>query len=323
MSRCIFCGYCELACPFDAITLGNEFEISEYSRDDLIYTKDMLLGRADQARAGRRPRPLRHADPVLQGPLVIVASAATSSSGSVWVVAAFACLGSGDRGRHLLEPVLLGARADREPRLARRALPAALGRVRRRRAGARLRRRGDGDVPVRDRLPRRRADAPWAGGPSWQAVGAVARRGRAPGRDHRRDRPEGRRTPLGRGRHHARASAARPRSGGCSSPTTCSRSRSPRSCCSSPRSAASSSAATRAHDRPEATPRDDGARTSPGTSCVAAFLFATGALGVLHPAQPADRPALARDHAQRREPRPDRVRAPLRRAATARSSRSR
>ena len=33
------------SCPpaFDAITLGNEFEISEYSRDDLIYTKDMLL----------------------------------------------------------------------------------------------------------------------------------------------------------------------------------------------------------------------------------------------------------------------------------------
>jgi len=43
MSRCIFCGYCEIACPFDAITLGNEFEIAEYSRDDLIYTKDMLL----------------------------------------------------------------------------------------------------------------------------------------------------------------------------------------------------------------------------------------------------------------------------------------
>src|SRR5262249_24138537 len=43
MSRCIFCGYCELACPFDAITLGNEYELAEYDRDDQIYTKDMLL----------------------------------------------------------------------------------------------------------------------------------------------------------------------------------------------------------------------------------------------------------------------------------------
>ena len=29
--------------PRYAITLGNEYEISEYSRDDQIYTKDMLL----------------------------------------------------------------------------------------------------------------------------------------------------------------------------------------------------------------------------------------------------------------------------------------
>src|SRR4029079_6529990 len=43
LSRCIFCGYCEVACPFDAITLGNEFEISEHNRADQIYTKDMLL----------------------------------------------------------------------------------------------------------------------------------------------------------------------------------------------------------------------------------------------------------------------------------------
>jgi len=26
LSRCIFCGYCEVACPFDAITMGHDNE---------------------------------------------------------------------------------------------------------------------------------------------------------------------------------------------------------------------------------------------------------------------------------------------------------
>jgi NADH-quinone oxidoreductase subunit I len=43
MSRCIFCGYCELACPFDAITLGHDYELAEMSREAMVYTKDMLL----------------------------------------------------------------------------------------------------------------------------------------------------------------------------------------------------------------------------------------------------------------------------------------
>src|SRR5256714_9331477 len=43
MSRCIFCGYCEIACPFDAITMGHDFELSDYNRSDLIFTKEMLL----------------------------------------------------------------------------------------------------------------------------------------------------------------------------------------------------------------------------------------------------------------------------------------
>lgn len=42
MARCIFCGYCEVACPFDAITLEHAYELSDYSREALIYTKDML-----------------------------------------------------------------------------------------------------------------------------------------------------------------------------------------------------------------------------------------------------------------------------------------
>ena len=43
MSRCIFCGYCEVACPFDAITMGHDYEMSDYTRSDLIFTKEMLL----------------------------------------------------------------------------------------------------------------------------------------------------------------------------------------------------------------------------------------------------------------------------------------
>ena len=106
--------------------------------------------RAGEAGAGRGPRSLRHADPGLQG---------TELGGQR------RRLGGLDRRRirvprlrhrrrQLLEPVLLGALADRQPRFARRPLPAPLGGVRRRRAGARLRGRRDGHVPVRDRVPR-------------------------------------------------------------------------------------------------------------------------------------------------------------------------
>jgi NADH-quinone oxidoreductase subunit I len=43
LARCIFCGYCEVACPFDAITMGHDYEMSDYDRSDLIFTKEMLL----------------------------------------------------------------------------------------------------------------------------------------------------------------------------------------------------------------------------------------------------------------------------------------
>jgi NADH-quinone oxidoreductase subunit I len=42
MLRCIFCGFCEEACPTGAIVLGHDFEIADYSREALIYTKEML-----------------------------------------------------------------------------------------------------------------------------------------------------------------------------------------------------------------------------------------------------------------------------------------
>ena len=46
LAHCIFCGYCEIACPFDAITMGHDYELSDYERDDLIFTKEMLLAEA-------------------------------------------------------------------------------------------------------------------------------------------------------------------------------------------------------------------------------------------------------------------------------------
>jgi NADH-quinone oxidoreductase subunit I len=43
MLRCIFCGYCEDACPTEAIVLENNYELSFYDRASSIYTKEMLL----------------------------------------------------------------------------------------------------------------------------------------------------------------------------------------------------------------------------------------------------------------------------------------
>jgi NADH-quinone oxidoreductase subunit I len=54
ISRCIFCGYCEVACPFDAITMGHDFEMSDYRRSDLIFTKEMLLAEPVDATPLRR-----------------------------------------------------------------------------------------------------------------------------------------------------------------------------------------------------------------------------------------------------------------------------
>jgi NADH-quinone oxidoreductase subunit I len=43
MLRCIFCGLCEEACPKDAIYLTDRINLSNYNRDQFIYTKDMLV----------------------------------------------------------------------------------------------------------------------------------------------------------------------------------------------------------------------------------------------------------------------------------------
>lgn len=42
-SRCILCGLCIEACPTRALTMTQDYEISEGNRQDLIWTKDRLL----------------------------------------------------------------------------------------------------------------------------------------------------------------------------------------------------------------------------------------------------------------------------------------
>ena len=41
--RCIFCGLCIEACPTRALTMGNEFELADDSREKLIFEKSDLL----------------------------------------------------------------------------------------------------------------------------------------------------------------------------------------------------------------------------------------------------------------------------------------
>lgn len=43
MLRCIFCGMCVEACPEGTIVMTERIELAAETRDDLIYTKEMLL----------------------------------------------------------------------------------------------------------------------------------------------------------------------------------------------------------------------------------------------------------------------------------------
>jgi NADH dehydrogenase (ubiquinone) Fe-S protein 8 len=47
-SKCIFCGFCQEACPVDAIVEGPNFEWATETHEELLYDKEKLLANGDK-----------------------------------------------------------------------------------------------------------------------------------------------------------------------------------------------------------------------------------------------------------------------------------
>jgi NADH-quinone oxidoreductase subunit I len=48
MMKCIYCGFCQEACPVDAIVLGPNFEFATETPEELYYNKERLLANGDR-----------------------------------------------------------------------------------------------------------------------------------------------------------------------------------------------------------------------------------------------------------------------------------
>jgi NADH-quinone oxidoreductase subunit I len=64
-ARCMYCGLCVEACPYDALHMGSGFESAQYRRQDLVITLDVLKEQNKQPSTWYRPQLEReHFDPL-------------------------------------------------------------------------------------------------------------------------------------------------------------------------------------------------------------------------------------------------------------------
>ena len=54
--RCMFCGLCVEACPYDALHMGTDFEKGTYIRDDLVLDKETLISQKKNPSSWFRPQ---------------------------------------------------------------------------------------------------------------------------------------------------------------------------------------------------------------------------------------------------------------------------
>ena len=55
-ARCMYCGLCVEACPYDALHMGSNFEAAQYRREDLVITIDDLKARDKHPSTWYRPQ---------------------------------------------------------------------------------------------------------------------------------------------------------------------------------------------------------------------------------------------------------------------------
>lgn len=56
LGRCSFCGFCIEACPTNALTMADNYELADYSRESLIYTPKRLIEIGKKYKAKEFPR---------------------------------------------------------------------------------------------------------------------------------------------------------------------------------------------------------------------------------------------------------------------------